>query len=176
MKIAILSDSHDHWTHLKKAVQIANDCGCEALLFIGDLISPGIAYLEAFQGQVHFVFGNNEGAIANIVTMILQSKNITLHGSGNKSKDGNYADIELGGKRIFFNHYPIMAELAAKTQNYDIVIHGHTHEYYVKQVGKTLLMNPGEIHGFRTGTAGFVVLDLTTLQTERVILAENVAA
>jgi predicted phosphodiesterase len=49
MKIAILSDSHDDWGNLEKAVKIANDMSCKLLLFAGDLVSPpGIAVLKRF--------------------------------------------------------------------------------------------------------------------------------
>ena len=61
MKIAIMSDSHDRWDYLEKAIGIAHGKGCELLLFAGDLIAPpGLAILEKFNNKVKFVWGNNE--------------------------------------------------------------------------------------------------------------------
>lgn len=48
------------------------------------------------------------------------------------------------------------------------------HTFHVKHIGKTLLLNPGEIQGYRTGTAGFAVLDTKTLKVEQIILEENI--
>jgi predicted phosphodiesterase len=67
MKIAIMSDSHDRWEFLEKAIEIANEEGCSTFLFAGDLIAPPrIALLEKFNGEVKFVWGNSvEGANVN---------------------------------------------------------------------------------------------------------------
>lgn len=57
MKIAIMSDSHEHWDNLRHAISTANN-GCEVLLFAGDLMSSGegLAALKTFNGSVHMVF------------------------------------------------------------------------------------------------------------------------
>ena len=62
MKIAIISDSHEHWDNLRHAINLANK-NCDVLLFSGDLMAPGngLAALKTFNGPVHMVFGNNDG-------------------------------------------------------------------------------------------------------------------
>lgn len=40
MKIAIMSDSHEHWRNLGEAIETANARACSDLLFAGDLIAP----------------------------------------------------------------------------------------------------------------------------------------
>lgn len=50
-----------------------------------------------------------------------QSQNIELA--------GDYYEGEIDGVRVFMKHYPKYADLATKSNDYDLVIHGHTHEY-----------------------------------------------
>jgi putative phosphoesterase len=161
MKLAIMSDAHDNWANLEKAIAVAHERGCEVLLFAGDLIAPpGLAVLENFQGPVKIVWGNNEGERMGITQMCAASKNLELC--------GDVFEGELGGAKIFMNHYPRIVELAAQAGEFDLSIHGHTHVYRMEPVGKGWLVNPGEIQGYRTGEASFVVWDTEQGSGERV--------
>ncbi|HEB69979.1 MAG TPA: YfcE family phosphodiesterase, partial [Desulfobulbus sp.] len=62
MKIAILSDSHDHIPNFARAINRANSAGAELLIHCGDLISPFmLQYLFRFNGPIHLIYGNNAG-------------------------------------------------------------------------------------------------------------------
>jgi uncharacterized protein len=155
MNIAIMSDSHDHWTHLIAAIELANEAGCELLLFAGDLIAPpGIEVLEQFAGQVKFVWGNNEHERVGMTRKMDASGKIELCGD-------IYEDT-VDGVRIFMNHYPRFSELAAKSGEFDLAIFGHTHDYSVEKIADCWLINPGEIQGYKTGQPGFVLFDTKT--------------
>jgi putative phosphoesterase len=146
MKFAIVSDSHDNWPLLQKAVSIANEKGCEVLLHAGDLIAPpGISVLGKFNGNVHYVFGNNEGEKVGISRAVDASLNVKLH--------GNTMSEDFFGYKVFMNHYPLVSELAYKTGEYDLVVYGHDHTYHVEKNDKTILINPGEACGYKTGMA-----------------------
>ncbi|WKZ30419.1 MAG: metallophosphoesterase [Candidatus Dojkabacteria bacterium] len=161
MKIAIMSDSHENWTKLSQAIAIANEKGCEYLLFAGDLIAPpGIKILEQFDGQIKFVWGNNEMEQVNMTRKMDASEKIELC--------DDIFEGELGGVKIFMNHYPRIGELAAKSGEFDVCIHGHTHEYREETVGNTLLLNPGEIQGYATGTSTFMILDTESKSVEKI--------
>lgn len=160
MKIAIMSDSHDNWENLEKAVVMANDMGCEVLLHAGDLIAPpGIGFLKEFKGDVKFIWGNNEMERVGITRQMDAIENIEMC--------GDVFEGEISGVRVFMNHYPRYAELAAASGEFDLCIHGHTHEYREEKVGETLLINPGEIQGWRTGKATFVVFDAESGEVEK---------
>jgi putative phosphoesterase len=161
MKISIMSDSHDNWLNLEKAVAISNDQGCEVLLFAGDLIAPPqLAVLEKFNGKVKLVWGNNEAERVGMVRMIDASKNIELC--------GDIFEGEIANIKIFMNHYPRIAELAAKSNEFDLCIYGHTHIYSEAKIGNTLLVNPGEIQGYRTGKPSFIIFDTETKSVNKV--------
>src|SRR3989344_9450767 len=119
MKISIMSDSHDNWLNLEKAIEISNSEGCEYLLHAGDLIAPPIVdILKKFKGQVKFVWGNNEGERVGISKAFASSENLEL--------SGDIFEGEIDGVKIFMNHYPRISELAAKTGKFDLCIYGHT--------------------------------------------------
>lgn len=163
MLFAIMSDSHDHWPNTKKAVQLANEKGCEVLLHAGDLIAPpGVAELKKFNGNVHFVFGNNEGERVGISNAMQGTINVKL--------EGNEMQREIAGLQVYMNHYPTIGNMAYKTGEYDLVVYGHDHTYHVEGNDKTMLINPGEICGYLTGDATFVIFDSETKKVEKIIL------
>lgn len=163
MKLAIMSDSHDRWDHLEWAVNLANEKECSTLLFAGDFIAPpGLAVLGKFLGNVKFVWGNNDGEIQALTRKMDASEKIELA--------GDIYEGELGGVRIFMNHYPRPSELAAKSGEYDLVVFGHTHEYHEEKIGETWLLNPGEIQGYLSGNVTFIVFDCETREREKITL------
>lgn len=162
MKIAILSDSHDNWTNLTQAIQLSNDAACSMLLFAGDLMAPGkgISTLKTFAGQVHMVFGNNDGDIYKIMALT-QWTNIHVHGA-------IYQDI-VDGIRIMMNHYPNIVTWAAKSGDFDMCIYGHDHRYHEEMIGNTLLVNPWSILG-DAEPASFVIYDTQTKSVAKILL------
>ena len=118
MKIAIMSDSHDRWDHLEKAIEVANSENCEYLLFAGDFIAPtGIPTLQRFKGKVRLVWGNNEGETVKFTRLMDKTENLKLC--------GDVFEEEIDGVKIFMNHYPRIVELAAKSGEFDLCIYGH---------------------------------------------------
>jgi hypothetical protein len=166
MKVLIASDSHDNWPALTKTIIHGSEEGCEVCLFAGDLISPsGIAVLESFKGQVHMVLGNNEGELVKLTRLVDAAPNVTLHGNLN----GGTMELDIDGLRFYMNHYPKNAELAAASGLYDVVVFGHTHEYHEDhQANGSVLLNPGEVQGFRTGSASAIIFDTTTRAVTRI--------
>jgi predicted phosphodiesterase len=82
---------------------------------------------------------------------------VTLHGI--------FVILELGGRKIAVNHYPLLARDQALSGQYDLVCHGHDHEANVERVGETLLVDPGEVMG-RLGLSTYAVYDTDTGQAE----------
>lgn len=159
MKIAIMSDSHDNWNNLEKAIETANEKGCGYLLFAGDLVAPpGLAILDKFEGKVKFVWGNNEAERVGMTRKMDASQKIELC--------GDVYEGDVDGVRIFMNHYPRFVELAAKSGEFDLCIYGHTHEISQEKINDCLLFNPGEIQGYKTNKPSFGIYDTTTKNIE----------
>lgn len=155
-----MSDSHENWPMLERAIAKANEKGCEVLLFAGDLIAPpGIPVLEKFNGPIKFVWGNNEMERVGITRKMDASEKTEMC--------GDYFEGEFDGIKVFMNHYPKFVELAAKSGEYNLVIHGHTHEVREEKFGDCLLVNPGEIQGYKTKQSTFMIFDTDTKEITR---------
>ncbi len=173
MKIAIMSDSHDHWENLTKAVDIANTKSCKYLLFSGDLIAPtGLEILSKFKGKVKLVFGNNEGEIAGLVLNAENIQNLEIpKRDKHQINRGALWEEEINGLNFFMNHYPRIAEIAAHSGLFDVVIYGHNHTYNHSTIKNCLYLNPGEVHGSKTNTPSFMVLDTNTKNVEKITIS-----
>ena len=59
----------------------------------------------------------------------------------------------IGGKKIYVTHYPEDAVRAAKTGEYALCVHGHTHVPRDIVVGSTRVINPGSASRPRGGSS-----------------------
>jgi hypothetical protein len=156
MKIAILSDSHDHVDNLRKAISQAKNAKAEAVIFCGDMCAPATAKIFAESGlSVYAVFGNCDE----------DQYQIAIRG-GDKFKivglSAEIHQVELEKRKIAICHYPRLADLLSKTDEYDAVFFGHTHQAGMGNHGKTLLLNPGAVCGIKDGKydeATFAIYD-----------------
>lgn len=158
MKIAVLSDSHDHLANVETAVSRLPGLGAEALLFLGDFCAPFTLQLMAEKftaGPIHAVFGNNDGDPYLLCRVAGGFPHVHLH--------GHYAELTLGERKIGIFHYPDVARRIAESGQLDAVFSGHDHQSYVHQIGKTIWANPGEIMG-RFGKPGFGIYDTAAHQ------------
>jgi putative phosphoesterase len=158
VKIAILSDIHDNVWKLAAALDRFKEA--DAIIGCGDLCAPFIVpqIAEAFRRSIHVVFGNNDGDRFRITQQGARFDHVTIH--------GEFADFALGGKRIAVHHFDDVGRLIAASGSYDVVCCGHNHVFEVARIGRTLLINPGEIMG-RFGTSTYVVYDTGTDEAVR---------
>lgn len=164
MLIAILSDSHDNMENIKKALELTKARGISEGLHLGDMCAPPAAILLAESGlKWHCVWGNVDGDK-------LQTYRKTAEYGTMEYAEQDFAEIELGGKKIFITHYPEVARIAALSGRYDAAFHGHNHVAAQEMVGESLLANPGEVAGFRFGKPSFGIYDTETGNFEHVSL------
>jgi putative phosphoesterase len=78
---------------------------------------------------------------------------------------GNEANVEFDEITFYVTHFPDVARLAAESGEYDVVVHGHTHEQRRERVGDCLLVNPGELLG-RQEKRGYGTYDTNTMTLE----------
>jgi len=160
MKIAILSDIHDNIWNLKKVLKRIKKEKCEAILFCGDYCAPTVAKLIIeLKLPTYAVFGNVDGAHYEITKL---AENLSYY-----YQFKEMAEVELGGKKIALCHYPQLAEGLAHTGKYDAVFHGHTHKARQEKIGKTLIVNPGEVMGMK-GKCFFGVYETKTNEFKRI--------
>ena len=150
MKIAIVSDTHDNMANFNKVITWLNSENIEVMLHCGDICNQDtIREAEKnFNGQIHFVRGNGD---------------FDLHEVPEKM------EMELDGKKIFFNHYPEISKQAAESGKFDLAFYGHTHKPWEEKMGECRLVNPGELAGQRYKPC-FAVYDTESDKLELKIL------
>lgn len=140
MNIGLISDTHDHVPHIKKAVEIFMSRKADLVLHAGDYCSPFT--IPPFAGlPLKGVFGNNDGDHY----LLMQKFNAI-----NAELAGYFLELEASGRKIAVYHgtaAPITSALH-RCGEYDVVVSGHTHEQVQKKIGDTLAVNPGTAHGF----------------------------
>ncbi|MEZ4763453.1 MAG: metallophosphoesterase family protein [Calditrichia bacterium] len=151
MKIAIISDIHDHRKKLENALSQIQDA--DKLICCGDLCSPFIVkdLASGFSKPIHIVFGNNDGDLFRITQVANDFDHVHLH--------GEVADLLIDNKRFAVSHFDNIGRMLATSDAFDVVCFGHNHKYEVSYDGYTLRINPGEIMGELTGHSSFVVYD-----------------
>lgn len=135
--IGIVSDTHEDVRMIRKAVRIFHDRVPGLVIHCGDIISPPV--LEHFAGlPMRLVFGNNDGERAG-----LKKKCEELGFDG----IDDTLTFEFAGKAFFVNHgtRPSVITEAAASQQYDYVLHGHTHVKRNELLGRTRIINPGAL-------------------------------
>jgi putative phosphoesterase len=86
----------------------------------------------------------------------------TVESFGGEIHEGDYQG-RLDGKMVCMAHTPVAIRRAAESGQYDLIVYGHTHHDDIRQVGKTLIVNPGEATDSKTGFGQIVILDTADL-------------
>lgn len=163
MLVGLVSDTHDRIEAIKEAVKVFNERGVELVLHAGDYVAPFTAM--AFKGlrcRLIGVYGNVDGD-----RELLRERYAELG-----EVKGVLATLKLSGLTTALVHgAPVeVAEALAKSGDYDVVVHGHTHRARAERVGRSLVVNPGEACGYLSGKATVALLDLPSLKVELVEL------
>lgn len=152
MKFAIVSDTHDHLNNFLKVITWLNTNNIKTILHCGDICNRELIdeATKNFKGQILWVKGNGD---------------YQLRDSGIE----DMMEVDLGGKKIAFIHYPELAKKMAESGKYDLVFYGHTHKPWEEMIGKCRLINPGEVSGQRFKPT-FALYDTETDKLELKIL------
>lgn len=145
----MLSDTHDRADATLLAVRILQSGGAQYLIHCGDVGSEQI--LDHLGGVPSaFVFGNNDWD-RNALQRYAEQLEVRCLGDA--------GELELGGKSFFVCHGDDLRALrrALDEQQYDYVLHGHTHTKRDERVGRTRVVNPGAL--YRARAKSVAVLD-----------------
>lgn len=129
MKIGILSDSHKKVSHAKNVIDALLERGAEFLIHAGDVVEvETLEYLHSRGVRYVAVYGNNDAHL------------ISYQDKYNLVREPHY--FKLAKTTFKLMHLPYY--MSGDTE---VVIFGHTHEFFTEQRGKTLFINPGEVCG-----------------------------
>lgn len=161
MLLGIMGDTHDHLDNIGKATCVMNERSVDLVLHTGDFISPFvIPALGRCDSRVIGVFGNNDGDRELLTKKCTESGKVEIQ--------GNFADLEISGRRLALIHgheQKILADLV-ESGLFDMMVCGHTHAKTLTLTGKTYVLNPGEVCGYLTGESTCAIVDMRSMATE----------
>jgi putative phosphoesterase len=154
MLIGLISDTHDNLPMIEKAVNRLNEEKVELVLHAGDYVAPFvIPKFKALNCKLIGVFGNNDGDHELLRKRFSETTNCTIR--------GRFAEINVEGFVIALLHgdESELLNAVASHGGFDAVVHGHSHANVSMNMGKTLVVNPGEVCGYLTGKPTLALLD-----------------
>ncbi len=151
MKIAIIADSHDHEENLKKVLEAVRNTNL--LIHCGDIIAPFTVMNlgQWYANPIHIVWGNNDGDRGRCEGKAAEHSHMTIH--------GDQGELTVDGRKLAFIHYPELAERLVQSGKYDLVCYGHTHRADLCVVGRSRVVNPGDVMGRFDAKAHYAVYD-----------------
>ncbi|AIY86275.1 MULTISPECIES: metallophosphoesterase [unclassified Thermotoga] len=151
----ILSDTHDNMEVLKKVEELLSEKNIEKIFHCGDFVAPFTLGRLIKEGvDFYGVFGNNDGEV-----LLLDKR------SGGRIKKPPIS-LEIDGLRIAMMHEPVLLDAIVRSQEFDLILYGHTHRVDVRKEGKTLVVNPGEACGYLSGKSTVYLFDPRTREGE----------
>lgn len=139
MKIAIISDIHDNLANLGHFFEIIKDEEIEKIICCGDVCNfETLEFLNnIFLDEIFLIKGNNE---VYQEEEILKLKNISYL--------GRTGIIKIENNKIGICHEPyFIDDLLEQNPDLDFIFYGHTHQPWMSNQGKTILINPGTLGG-----------------------------
>ena len=164
MLIGIFADSHDHLEHIRRAVDVFNDSGCELVVFAGDLVSSfAVPPLRGLKCKVIACFGDNEGNKPGVTAGMKIIGTIGEPPFGFKTPDG---------RKILVTHMD--RSLRDLDGDFDVAIYAHTHKPSITHDDKgRLFINPGETSGWSYGRPSVAILDTSNLTARIVMISKS---
>jgi len=160
MKLGLIADTHDNVPMIKRAVAFFNKADVDLVLHAGDYVSPfSLKPLFSLACDFLGVWGNNDGDKIALQKMaqgrIESSPYITTYGE----------------KKILLGHYFETLNALVSSQEYHLIIFGHTHQPEIRKEAKTLVVNPGECGGWLSEKSTIAVVDLEHLEAKIIELS-----
>lgn len=153
MRIGLLSDTHNHAQHVKRAVDSFKAEGIQTVLHAGDITGPDVLQLLAgFDLWVAWGNMDRDDHLAMAAAEFGEGRLDSLH---SLSFEGCTLALLHG------DNVPQLAELI-RSEEYDYVIHGHTHRVRNERIGRTQVINPGALGGVGLSPKTFAILEITT--------------
>ena len=152
MIIGLISDTHDRLPLIERAVKRLKEERVKLVLHAGDYISPFTAKPFAnLDAPIIGVFGNN-CAETETLRRVYSEVGADLR--------GYFTEVKEGGLRVALTHGHLKPEMdKAMGGGYDVVVRGHSHRASVREENGILIINPGEVCGYLTGSSTVAFLD-----------------
>jgi hypothetical protein len=138
MIIGILSDTHDRVEAAAAGLAKLREAGAKLLIHCGDIGGEQILDLLAGSPAL-FVWGNTDVERADLSRYAAKL--------GIECR-GEFADLNLDDKKIAVTHGDDvrLMQRVTRGEQYDYLLHGHTHIARDWRLGRLRIINPGALH------------------------------
>ena len=158
MRVGVVSDTHNNLKNCCMLVELFNEASVDRVIHTGDITQAKT--LEVFsnlKAPLWGVYGNNDiGERESLATAAsLFDFEIT----------DPPMNLSWAGRELVVAHDPLELQMV-NVEDYDIVLHGHTHRQVIDYHDGRLTFNPGECAGHMAGFNTIGVLDLVSMKTE----------
>ena len=160
MKIGIISDTHDNLSAIDEAVKVFDREEVELIIHAGDWNAPfSMLRLARAKARLVGVFGNVDGE-RDFMKEKAEEAGVEI--------SGDIYELEEGGVKIALYHgnEEIFVDALARSGKYDVVVRGHTHNAEVKNIGSSIVINPGEGCGYLTGKRTLAIMDTKSMSVD----------
>lgn len=156
MKIAVLSDVHDHRENLKKFMLDIQSQSVDHIIHLWDYGAPWACVTPLIELWIPLtgIRWNNDGEAWMLMKLFEWADHANILRT-------NYGMIELWSKKIFLSHFHDLHPIVALSWEFDIVFYGHNHLRDIHIIGDTIVANPGAILGDRE-SASYTIYDTET--------------
>ena len=156
MKLGLIADTHDNVKGIRQALRLFHEHQVHRILHLGDLCQPETAW--EFTGvPTSYILGNNELELVAL-RRALQAAGIEYL--------GEQAVLTIDGKTLCLYHGTRKSTLQRliRSQEYDYLLKGHSHEVEDYRVGATRVLNPGALWGARPHTVAILEPESNSFQ------------
>lgn len=157
MRIGIVSDTHNNLKNCRKIVELFNNASVERVIHTGDITqAKTIEVFANLDAPMYGVYGNNDQERESLEAAVTQFK---FH----------FIDPPLtltwAGREMVVVHDPLELQLL-DCHEFDVILHGHTHQLTIEHHDARLTFNPGECAGIMAGFNSVGLLDLNEMKPE----------
>lgn len=205
MKIAIISDIHGNFPALKEVIKEIKRKKIKKIFCCGDIIGyasmSNECIKELIKNNVKSIYGNHEYALLNddklnwfnyyaLKALIWHKENLKNFSWRWIKKLKEKIIIKIANKRIMLVHGSpescfeyVWQDTSEQTflywlekYNVDILVFGHTHIPFIKNIENQIVINPGSVGQPRDGNnkASFCIIDLKNNQSEIIRINYNI--
>lgn len=164
MLFAICSDSHDNIVNIASFLNYCKKNKINSIIHCGDVTEEETKkyFEDNFTGKIYFVEGNAEISVQQKLKRTNRFQTI-------KRPSIPFLDLEFDGVRIAACHTKVKAARLAEKNIYHLVFYGHNHKPWQEKIGKTYVINPGNLAGMFY-RASFAIYDTQLKKLELKIL------
>ena len=158
MRVGVVSDTHNNLKNCGMLVELFNEAAVDRVIHTGDITQAKT--LEVFsnlKAPLWGVYGNND--IGERESLVKAASLLDFEIIDPPMK------LSWAGRELVVVHDPLELQMV-NVEDYEIVLHGHTHRQVIDYIDGRLTFNPGECAGHMAGFNAIGVLDLVNMKTQ----------